>query len=135
MLQLHVKSFSYKVAIPSDQSGHGGGFVFDCRWLNNPGRHEAYKKLTGRDAEVIAFFKEHSKIDQFVERSIHMIQPAVERYIERGFTNLSIYFGCTGGQHRSVYSADAVARYFKEWSDVKVHLEHVEQEKKNWINE
>lgn len=135
MLNLHIKSFSYKVAIPNDRSGHGGGFVFDCRWINNPGRHEAYKSKTGRDPDVISFFKEHSNIDQFINNVHSVVDPAVERYLQRGFSDLSIFFGCTGGQHRSVYCADAIANYFKTQSDVEVHLEHVEQEKKQWINE
>ena len=135
MLHLRICSFSYKVAIPNDESGHGGGFVFDCRWINNPGRYEAYKKLTGRDEEVITFFKEHSNIDLFIQNVLSVIEPAVNQYINRDFTHLSVFFGCTGGQHRSVYCADAIASYFKEWPSVTVHLQHIEQEKKNWINE
>ena len=135
MLHLRICSFSYKVAVPEDESGHGGGFVFDCRWINNPGRHEAYKKLTGRDEEVINFFKDHSNIDLFVQNVLSVIEPAVNRYIDRGFNHLSVFFGCTGGQHRSVYCADAIANYFKEWDTITVQLQHIEQEKKNWVNE
>ena len=133
-LTIRVKSFSYKKGIPQDPSGNGGGFVFDCRFIHNPGRYEPYKKLTGRDAAVIQFFKEKSSIDAFVEQCKNMIDQAVQTYIDRGFAHLCINFGCTGGQHRSVYSADRIAEYLDTNYPVKVLLQHREQERKQWKN-
>ncbi len=134
LLTISVHSFSYKSGIPVDNSGNGGGFNFDCRGLHNPGRYEPYKKLTGRDKPVINFLKQYSDIDRFLNNIYYIIDPVVENYIERSFTSLHVNFGCTGGQHRSVYSADAMAKHLKEKFGVNVKLEHVEQEKKNWEN-
>lgn len=133
-LTITVQSFSYKKGIPKDQSGNGGGFVFDCRFIHNPGRYTPYKHLTGRDESVKDFFKKESKIDDFVEQTIAMVKPAVERYLERGFTHLSVNFGCTGGQHRSVFCADAMANYLETHYPVNVRLWHREQERKQWVN-
>ncbi len=134
LLTVSVNSFSYKAGIPEDNSGNGGGFIFDCRGIHNPGRYEPYKKLTGRDKPVINFLKQHSDIDQFLNNIFYIVDPVVENYIERSFTNLMINFGCTGGQHRSVYSADAMTKHLKTKFGVKVKLKHIEQEKKNWEN-
>lgn len=133
-LTVQVKSFSYKGGIPKDNSGNGGGFVFDCRFIHNPGRYQPYKKLTGRDQEVIDFFETESTIHHFVEQVKVIVEEAVENYMERGFANLCINFGCTGGQHRSVFSADSIAQHLEEKYAVKVILHHREQERKNWIN-
>jgi len=133
-LKVKVHSFSYKRGIPEDNSGHGQGFVFDCRFIHNPGRYEPYKKLTGRDEPVINFLQHHSTITEFLHNVFHIVDEAVENYIERGFTNLAINFGCTGGQHRSVYSADTLTKHLAEKYGVKVELSHIEQELKNWIN-
>lgn len=133
-LTVHVHSFSYKRGIPENTSGHGGGFVFDCRAIHNPGRYAPYKKLTGRDAEVIAFLKEQSTIDDFLKNAYALVDGSVQTYIDRGFEHLSVSFGCTGGQHRSVFSADSMAKHLEAKFGVKVVLEHVEQELKNWIN-
>ncbi|CAA6829156.1 MAG: COG3178: Predicted phosphotransferase related to Ser/Thr protein kinases [uncultured Aureispira sp.] len=133
-LTVQVKSFSYKRGIPKDNSGNGGGFVFDCRFIHNPGRYQPYKKLTGRDQEVIEFFEKESSIHHFVEQVKVIVEEAVENYIERGFANLCINFGCTGGQHRSVFSADCIAQHLQEKYAIKVILHHREQERKNWIN-
>jgi aminoglycoside/choline kinase family phosphotransferase len=133
-LTVQVKSFSYKHGIPEDNSGNGGGFVFDCRFIHNPGRYQPYKKLTGRDQEVIDFFETESTIHHFVEQVKVIVEEAVENYVERGFANLCINFGCTGGQHRSVFSADCIAKHLEEKYPVKVVLHHREQERKNWIN-
>ena len=133
-LTVQVKSFSYKRGIPKDDSGNGGGFVFDCRFIHNPGRYQAYKKQTGRDQEVIDFFEKESTIQHFVEQVKGIVEDAVENYIERGFANLCINFGCTGGQHRSVFSADSIAQHLEAKYDIKVILQHREQERKNWIN-
>lgn len=134
LLTVRVKSFSYKKGIPEDGSGHGGGFIFDCRSIHNPGRYEPYKRLTGRDEPVINFLNQHSHMPDFLNHVRLIVGPAVENYIERSFTHLSIFFGCTGGQHRSVYSADQMAKYISEKYGVKVDLEHVEQERKGWEN-
>lgn len=133
-LTITVSSFSYKRGIPIDLSGNGGGFVFDCRAIHNPGRYTPYKKLTGRDQPVIDFLLEKSEISKFVATAKELVTPSVEKYIERGFTSLMISFGCTGGQHRSVYSCDQMASFLKENYDVDVVVNHVEQELKGWVN-
>lgn len=126
-LTITVMSFGYKNGLPEDRTENGGGFIFDCRGNHNPGRFEQYKKLTGRDKEVIDFFKEHGDIDIFIENIKDVISPTIETYIRRGFTSLMICFGCTGGQHRSVYSADSIAKYIHEKYGVKIILIHREQ--------
>ena len=125
-LTINVMSFGFKNGLPEDKTENGGGFVFDCRGNHNPGRYEKYKKLTGRDQPVIDFFKEHGDIDVFIENIKTVISPTIETYIRRGFTSLMICFGCTGGQHRSVYSAEHIARYIHEKYGVKVILKHRE---------
>ncbi len=133
-LTVRVQSFSYKYGIPKDPSGNGGGFVFDCRFIHNPGRYQPYKKLTGRDEPVKTFLKTDSTIEQYIENQKTILREAVENYIERGFASLCINFGCTGGQHRSVFCADAIADFIQEQYDVHVILHHREQERKNWKN-
>ena len=133
-LLIRIHSFSYKRGIPEDKSGNGGGFVFDCRGLLNPGRYEPYKKQTGRDQPVKDFLIEKSKIEKFLKPVFTLVESSVETYIERGFKNLSVNFGCTGGQHRSVYSADQMAKHLTEKYDVEVEVNHIEQELKNWVN-
>lgn len=133
-LTVTVSSFSYKRAIPTDLSGNGGGHVFDCRAIHNPGRYQPYKKLTGRDEPVIDFLLKESKITEFVANAKRIVLPSVERYMERGFSSLMVSFGCTGGQHRSVYSCDQMAKYLRENYDVNVVVNHVEQEIKGWVN-
>ncbi|MFQ5446437.1 MAG: phosphotransferase [Saprospiraceae bacterium] len=134
LLTVTIQSFSYRQRIPEDTSGHGGGFVFDCRSIHNPGRYEPYKKLTGRDEAVINFLQQHSNMEDFLNYVFLIVDPAIEDYIDRSFTNLSISFGCTGGQHRSVYAADRLAKHVQEKYGVKVELKHVEQERKEWKN-
>ena len=134
LLTVSVKSFSYLRGIPQEQTGHGGGFVFDCRSIHNPGRYEPYKRLTGRDEPVMNFLNQHSHMPDFLNHVRLIVAPAVENYIERSFTDLSVYFGCTGGQHRSVYAADQLTKYLREKYGVRVKLEHVEQERKGWEN-
>ncbi len=134
-LNINVRSFSYKREIPQDPSGNGGGFVFDCRGILNPGRFDQYKTLTGRDQEVITFLEEKTKAPLFLEGVKKVICISIEDYIERNFANLEINFGCTGGQHRSVYCADQIAQFIKtHYPAVKVNVQHVIQEEKNWIN-
>ncbi len=129
-LKVRVFSFSYKHGIPTDVSGNGGGYVFDCRALPNPGREERYKKSTGRDADVIEYFEHHKEVmDKFLNAAFTVIGMSVDRYVERGFQNLMVSFGCTGGQHRSVFCAEAAAKWIKQnWPQVEVELKHVEQQ-------
>mgnify|MGYP001244516342 FL=1 len=134
-LNINVRSFSYKKEIPVDPSGNGGGFVFDCRGILNPGRIKNYKSLTGRDREVIDYLEKETKILEYLKSVFAIVDLTIEDYIQRDFTNLEVNFGCTGGQHRSVYSADALAKHIQEkFPEVQVTLEHVIQEEKNWIN-
>lgn len=133
-LQVRVQSFSYKQGIPADESGNGGGFVFDCRGILNPGRFEEYKKLTGRDRPVIEFLEQRTKVAEFLAAAKAAVDISVDDYLRRGFSHLMISFGCTGGQHRSVYCADAMARHLQEKYGLRPELRHVEQEKKNWVN-
>jgi RNase adapter protein RapZ len=134
-LVVHINSFSYKRRIPEDYSGNGGGFVFDCRGIYNPGRIEEFKMKTGRDKEVKDFLEQESKMPEFLNSVYDLVDISVEDYIKRGFESLTISFGCTGGQHRSVYAADALARHLKNKYKVKIDLHHIEQEEKNWINQ
>jgi UPF0042 nucleotide-binding protein len=133
-LNILVQSFSYKKGIPQDASGNGGGFVFDCRGVLNPGRFEEYKKLTGRDKPVIEFLESKTKIHEFLDAAKTIVSISIDDYIARGFENLMISFGCTGGQHRSVYSTDAMAKFIKEKYDIDAIVHHIIQEEKNWIN-
>ena len=127
-LTVTVYSFSYKKGIPEDVSGNGGGYVFDCRGTHNPGKYEQYKQLTGRDEPVIRFLEEDGEILPFLEHAKGLVTPHVRRFLERGFTSLQVSFGCTGGQHRSVYSADVMARYLHEtFPAVRVVLIHRER--------
>lgn len=126
-LTVRVMSFSYKKGIPEDPSGNGGGYVFDCRAVHNPGKYEQYKQLTGRDKPVIDFLEQDGEILQFLEHVDALANAHVQRFLERGFTNLSICFGCTGGQHRSVYSAEHVAHHLNEKFGVRIRLIHREQ--------
>lgn len=135
-LNINIRSFSYKKGIPRDLSGNGGGFVFDCRGILNPGRIQEFKTQTGRDEAVKNFLETKTEIAKFLEAAFQMVDISVEDYIGREFENLEVNFGCTGGQHRSVYSADAMAKHIGEkFPGVKVNLEHMEQEAKNWVNE
>jgi aminoglycoside/choline kinase family phosphotransferase len=129
-LIVSINSFSYKSGIPGDLSGNGGGFVFDCRSLNNPGRIDEFKSLTGKDKAVIEFLDAQNDIKNFIADSISIIKRSVNNYSERGFNHLMINYGCTGGQHRSVYCAERLAEYLKQTFDVKVKLQHTELEKK-----
>ncbi len=128
-LVVKINSFSYlKNGIPKDESKNGGGFVFDCRGILNPGRFEEYKTLTGKDKPVIDFLEEKTKMPNFLNNVYNMVDIAVENYIERNFDSLMINFGCTGGQHRSVYAAEQTARHLKNKFGVKIELKHIEQE-------
>ena len=126
-LVVRVFSFSFKKGIPEDPSGNGGGYVFDCRSTHNPGRYEPYKKLTGLDEPVIRFLEDDGEILKFLEHVYALADHHVNRYIQRGFTSLMFCFGCTGGQHRSVYSAQHLAEHIHEKFGVEVRICHREQ--------
>lgn len=127
-LVVRVFSFSYRKGIPEDESGNGGGYVFDCRSTHNPGRYEPYKKLTGLDEPVIRFLEDDGEILTFLDNIYKLADAHVKRYIQRGFTSLMFSFGCTGGQHRSVYSAQHLAEYINNKYGVEVRICHREQD-------
>ena len=126
-LIVRVYSFSYKKGIPQDNSGNGGGFVFDCRAVNNPGKYERYQSLTGLDESVKKFLEDDGEILSFIDHAFALVDASVKRYKDRGFTHLMISFGCTGGRHRSVYSAQKMAEHIHEKFGVEVQLIHREQ--------
>ena len=126
-LVVKVYSFSYKKGIPNDDSGNGGGFVFDCRAVNNPGKYERYAHVTGLESSVKQFLEDDGEILTFLQSAYNMVDASVKRYKDRGFTNLMVSFGCTGGQHRSVYSAQKMAEHIHHKFDVEVVLIHREQ--------
>lgn len=127
-LTVYLYSFSYKKGIPMDMSGNGGGYVFDCRGNNNPGRYDEYKQLTGRDEPVIRFLEMDWDFMHFLSHVETLVETHVRRYIERHFSSLQVCFGCTGGQHRSVYCADYVARHLKElFPFIRIVINHRER--------
>lgn len=127
--ELHVRvySFAYKKGIPNDASGNGGGYVFDCRAINNPGKYERYNNVTGLDEPVIQFLEEDGEMLEFLDNIYPLVDRHVKRYKDRGFTDLMISFGCTGGQHRSVYAAQKTAEHISKIFGIKVSLVHREQ--------
>ena len=133
-LTVKIHSFSYKKGLPEDPSGNGGGFAFDCRGIMNPGRFEEYKKLTGRDKEVQNFLLYQTQMPIFLQHVYSLVDISVSDYLRRDFENLQVNFGCTGGQHRSVFAADSLARHLQQKFGVKTEVKHIVQEAKNWIN-
>src|SRR5450432_766653 len=133
-LVVHINSFSYRKSIPPDSTENGGGFVFDCRAILNPGRMETFKSQTGRDKGVKDFLEQQTKMPEYLNSVFDLVDISVEDYLQRGFKNLQVNFGCTGGQHRSVYAADSLARHLKNKFGVEIELHHIEQESKNWQN-
>ena len=126
-LVVRVFSFSFKKGIPEDTTGNGGGYVFDCRSTHNPGRYEPYKKITGLDEPVIRFLEDDGEILEFLKPVYQLADHHVERYMQRGFTDLMFSFGCTGGQHRSVYSAQHLAEHLNKKYGIEVRITHREQ--------
>ena len=129
-LKVTINSFSYRDKIPNDYSGNGGGFVFDCRGIENPGRQDKFKELTGLDKPVHEFLENETSVKDFLNNTNEIINRSIKNYSERKFTNLQINFGCTGGQHRSVYCAQKTAEQLSANKDIIVELHHIALEKK-----
>lgn len=125
-LSVHIYSFAYKKGIPADTTGNGGGYVFDCRSVNNPGKYEYYRQFNGTDPEVIKFLEDDGEVFTFLDSVYKLVDAHAKRFIERKFTNLQVCFGCTGGQHRSVYCAEHLARHLMDKFDIKVTVTHRE---------
>lgn len=133
MLTVEILSFSYKVALPQDSSGNGGGFIFDCRGILNPGREADLKHLTGLDIEVQNFLERQTHFPNFFEHCKSLSEITIDNYILRGFEHLQIAFGCTGGQHRSVYAAEKLSKYLQQKysSKISIDLKHLNQSR--WV--
>ena len=132
-LTVSINSFSYVSGLPVDLSGNGGGFVFDCRSLHNPGRYDEFKMLTGKDEAVIDFLNKQNDIQEFLTDITSIIERAINNYTQRGFSHLMINFGCTGGQHRSVYCAERLVEYLNKFIDANLIIQHTELEKKDML--
>jgi aminoglycoside/choline kinase family phosphotransferase len=130
-LLVRIFSFSYRGGIPRDETGHGGGFVFDARSIPNPGREDKFKPLTGRDAPVIEYLNQQPSTHDFLAHALSLVESTVNAYQRRGFTSLSVSFGCTGGQHRSVYFAEQLAKRLCGRKGVEVVVRHLELENMN----
>jgi aminoglycoside/choline kinase family phosphotransferase len=128
-LTVRVFSFSFHQGLPNDGSGHGGGYVFDARSLPNPGREERFKPLTGKDAPVIDYLNQQESVHQYLASVMSLVDSSVSEYQRRGFKSLMVSFGCTGGQHRSVYLAEQLARHLRGRSGVEVVVRHLALEK------
>lgn len=128
-LKISINSFSFKKQHPVDKTENGGGFVFDCRALPNPGRLEIYKQKNGKDIEVIEFLESEQSVNLFIDNVLKILSISIENYIERGFENLMINFGCTGGQHRSVYCAEKIAILIYKKYNIICNINHLEQDK------
>jgi RNase adaptor protein for sRNA GlmZ degradation len=129
-LAVRIESFTYKNGYPPDESGHGGGFVFDCRSLPNPAREAPFARATGCDSAVATWLEQYHDVAQFLHQIEVLLTPVIESYQKRNFTHLTIAFGCTGGQHRSVYCAEQLARHFRARGGVAVDVHH--REAANW---
>ena len=126
-LTVTVYSFSFKRGVPADESGNGGGYVFDCRSTHNPGKYDEFKQLTGLDQPVIDFLERDGEILRFLDSVYGLVDHHVERFLERGFSHLQVAFGCTGGQHRSVYCAEQLTKHLRDKYGVRIHLIHRER--------
>jgi aminoglycoside/choline kinase family phosphotransferase len=128
-LVVRIFSFSYHHDLPKDKTGNGGGFVFDARSLSNPGREDRFKKLTGKDAPVIDYLNQQEGVHQYLANAVSLVEASVASYQQRGFKNLMVSFGCTGGQHRSVFLAEHLAKRLRGQRGVEVVVKHLELEK------
>ena len=132
LLTVHLQSFGYLLSgIPEDPTGNGGGFVFDCRGLPNPGKEERFCFLSGLDRPVQQYFQQFSVVDRFAEACALLVKQSIESYKIKNFTDLMVTFGCTGGQHRSVYQAELLAQQLAGQNDVVVFITHIEQ--RHWL--
>jgi len=134
-LTVRIFSFSFHHSMPADESGNGGGFVFDARSLPNPGREEQFRSLTGRDQPVIAYLDRQESVHQFLSHAISLVDTSVANYRHRGFSSLMVSFGCTGGQHRSVYLAEHLANHLRGVAGIEVVVRHIELEKLGLLGE
>ncbi|HXJ16936.1 MAG TPA: RNase adapter RapZ, partial [Candidatus Polarisedimenticolia bacterium] len=130
-LIVRIFSFSFRQGVPRDETGHGGGFVFDARSIPNPGREERFKTLTGKDAPVIDYLDQQESVHRFLASALALVDASVSTYQRRGFTSLMVSFGCTGGQHRSVYFAEQLAKRLRGRNGVEVVVRHLELENMN----
>ena len=128
-LVVRIFSFSFHRGLPQDDTGNGGGFVFDGRSLPNPGREERFKSLTGKDAPVIEYLNQQESVHQFLAGVLSLVDASVDNYQQRGFKNLMVSFGCTGGQHRSVFLAEQLAKRLRIRNGLEVVVRHLELEK------
>jgi len=128
-LAVRIFSFSFHHDLPKDDTGNGGGFIFDARGLPNPGREERFKQLTGKDAPVIDYLNLQEGVHQYLANVVSLVEGSVASYQQRGFKNLMVSFGCTGGQHRSVFLAEHLAKRLRGQSGVEVVVRHLELEK------
>lgn len=126
MVRVNVISFSYRKGIPIDVSGHGGGFVFDCRFIENPGLIDSLKGYTGKDEQIKDFFKNDPEMDLFLKQTLKIIVSAIEKYKQRKYSNLSVAYGCTGGRHRSVYATEWIAAQLAVSEDLHISIIHSE---------
>ncbi len=131
-LTVEINSFSYKNGYPKDDSGNGGGFVFDCRGIKNPGRIEEYKTQSGLDEGVQKYLHKETEMHTFLAYIFKTLEIPIQNYLDRGFTHLQINYGCTGGQHRSVYATEQTAQFIKEkYPEIKVEKNHTNRQ--NWL--
>jgi RNase adaptor protein for sRNA GlmZ degradation len=127
-LIVQVFSFSYRRGLPKDETGHGGGYVFDARTLPNPGREEGFKTFTGKDTPVFNYLNQQESVHQFLASVMSLVDASVSNYQSRGFKSLTVSFGCTGGQHRSVYLAEQLAKHLRGRNGVEAVVRHLELE-------
>jgi RNase adaptor protein for sRNA GlmZ degradation len=128
-LAVRIFSFSFHHGLPADEAGHGGGFVFDARSLPNPGREARFRQLSGKDEAVIEYLDRQESVHQFLSHAASLVDASVASYQSRGFSSLMASFGCTGGQHRSVYLAEQLAQHLRATKGLEVQVRHIELEK------